>query len=174
LFVQNKQVLIWALGLLLACLDWFIDLIAAWPLCGVLYLSGQNLPIHNPLTESLLRTRALLLERLFWLENGPNKARGLLNSYSKQTFPNVYQTIRYHHKKHGRGLSLYQYTTAALRHFASNIKWARLKQDKAGRESWNLRGDVGGWFTQAGQIITFWLPSNWRGTFLVFRLLSAV
>jgi hypothetical protein len=60
--------------------------------------------------------------------------------------------------KHGRGKTLAEYTADAVKFFTDNKASGVKAVAKDGAAAVKLRtpGGRGGWFTEAGKIITFW------------------
>ena len=79
--------------------------------------------------------------------------------WDKGTFATRYGSLKYHYNKHANGLSPTQYTQYALDFVSFNSSSFKYTFNfKFGNASWyfnNLFG-VGGYFTSAGKIITFW------------------
>ncbi len=103
------------------------------------------------------QARMLAAQRLQNLENSSNKAKAILDSFSKQTFDNKYKSIAYHVNQHGDGLSVYEYTQKSLQFFVDNAHRAQILIDRTGKEALKIPGrQNGGWYTKAGEIITHW------------------
>ncbi len=104
-----------------------------------------------------VQARMLAAQRLQNLESSSNKAKAILDSFSKQTFDNKYKSIVYHVNQHGDGLSVYEYTQKALQFFVDNAHRAQILVDRTGKEALKIPGrQNGGWYTKAGEIITHW------------------
>lgn len=108
----------------------------------------------NDLGLSYTRKQALVRYKV--LKKSGHHPRIVLDSFPRQTFPNTYQSIVYHLRKHGQGMRPGEYAEAGLAYFIENYYRAHRKEDRTGKMSWNIKGKVGGWWTMAGRIITFW------------------
>ena len=79
--------------------------------------------------------------------------------WDKGTFATRYGSLKYHYSKHANGLSPAQYTQYALDFVSFNSSSFKYTFNyKFGNVSWyynNMFG-VGGYYTSAGKIITFW------------------
>ena len=84
----------------------------------------------------------------------------LFDSWSPATFPNRMQSIRYHHRVHGSGYSLEQYTQRALDFFKHNIDKGKEVILKNGQPGYSIKLkeiSTGGYWTLDGKIVTFWM-----------------
>jgi len=84
-------------------------------------------------------------------------AKYILRSHKNTTFPNTYQAVRYHWKKHGNGKSLLQYTKDARRLWRTQRSSGSKVQLRDGSNGVKIRAPDGrfGIYSQSGKVISF-------------------
>jgi hypothetical protein len=86
-------------------------------------------------------------------------AREILQSWRNVTFRSIASSIKYHVAKHGKGVSIAQYTRDAVDFFKKNSGLGKdilLKDGSTGIKITTPGGGPGGIFTTDGKIVTFW------------------
>jgi hypothetical protein len=80
----------------------------------------------------------------------------LENNWDKATFGSVKKSIKYHVDKHGKGLSVVEYTQKAISAFEDNSAVRQTTTDLLGRKAIRVKSGEGeGLFTPQGKIIWF-------------------
>jgi RHS repeat-associated protein len=80
----------------------------------------------------------------------------LFDNWHQATFKNRLQSLLYHLGKHGKGRTASEYTKAAQNFFKLNQHRAIPVVLKDGTKGWHIKGQTGGYWTETGQIVSFW------------------
>ena len=103
----------------------------------------------------------------FSASNNVSGGRYLFETWHQSTFPNKTQSILYHVVEHGKGRSAGQYTRDAMRFFNENGHLAQSTVLRDGTPGLRIQRKItdavtgrktrqGGYWTQNGQLVTYW------------------